>query len=284
MNLLKPIVILGLFTSLAVVFPTEKAKTSTVPSPKTSSFVTLPHSDVLQADLIAFTYMEKNLGRSTLEALILNQPYTNSLLNSLELKQVRILRNTAFALGGARFKSKDLQTWFGQQDWYVANKSAHQVKLSLIARQNIKITKLIERHSDHTSHGAQSFVQYRNGIVVFDQECDGECPRRLVLFAIKDGKELAQFEDGFLNSDGRLVFWQRVRAWKPSENNPGPPGWGSPQCEDMEKDLQGLDCQARYKTALQFKPDEDLDTVLRRGFLMHPTLEVTPDWECICSS
>jgi hypothetical protein len=63
------------------------------------------------------------------------------LLNS---SQLRILRNLIFAVHGYRFRSADLQEYFGREDWYQPSDSFSDSVLSDFERQNIALIQEFE--------------------------------------------------------------------------------------------------------------------------------------------
>lgn len=64
---------------------------------------------------------------------------------SKSLKELRYLRNTFFARQGYKFKSKELDTYFHQFDWYKGNKSIGEIKLSKEEELKVNFIKKVEK-------------------------------------------------------------------------------------------------------------------------------------------
>ena len=56
----------------------------------------------------------------------------------------RIMRNTILARHGYRFKSKDLQDYFGNEPWYKPAASNDDIKLSFVEQLNVELIKQME--------------------------------------------------------------------------------------------------------------------------------------------
>ena len=251
--------------------------------------VAQPEAQGSWTDVVSFTKLAKKLSKQRLED-ILEKPLPTELLKRLEPSQLRVLRNTTFALGGARFKSHDLRTWFKEQDWYVGNKPASQVKLSAIALQNVKVCKLEEQWFNKYGGGLPElfhFYGYHDGVIVFYLAADGEHAGDLFFVSIEDGKVLLDISARWvsMSAEGRVQFWQAHRPWKPSTKDPGPPGWKAPDC--VQRDIPPeyrLECWPIYKTFIQLGPEGDFGAAVRHGFAKSPVSMETPEWECVCSS
>lgn len=59
-------------------------------------------------------------------------------------KTLRIMRNEILARHGYRFKSKDLQEYFGKQSWYKPISDNSKVKLSFVEQLNVELIKYEE--------------------------------------------------------------------------------------------------------------------------------------------
>jgi hypothetical protein len=62
----------------------------------------------------------------------------------LDKKALRIMRNEILARHGYRFKSKDLQEYFGKQTWYKPLKDNSKIRLSFITQLNVELIKYAE--------------------------------------------------------------------------------------------------------------------------------------------
>ena len=62
----------------------------------------------------------------------------------LDKKALRIMRNEILARHGYRFKSKDLQEYFGKQTWYKPLKDNSKIRLSFIEQLNVELIKYAE--------------------------------------------------------------------------------------------------------------------------------------------
>jgi YARHG domain-containing protein len=65
-------------------------------------------------------------------------------LEVLSRRDLRILRNTVYARRGRPFKSELLQQWFGDMDWYHADDSYTDERLTSIDQKNIRLIKSVE--------------------------------------------------------------------------------------------------------------------------------------------
>jgi hypothetical protein len=66
-------------------------------------------------------------------------------LNYLSLAQLRLLRNTIYAYHGYRFRSKDLNEYFGKTDWYTPDSNFTESKLNEYEKCNVQIIRIIEQ-------------------------------------------------------------------------------------------------------------------------------------------
>ena len=82
--------------------------------------------------------MTQDLPSEITSIALLNRAYLSGIPNKHEL---RLMRNEILARHGYRFKSKDLQEWFGQQHWYRPGKDNNAIKLSLIEETNVQLIK-----------------------------------------------------------------------------------------------------------------------------------------------
>lgn len=73
---------------------------------------------------------------------LLNRYYLSQIPNKQEL---RLMRNEILARHGYRFKSKDLQDWFGQQHWYKPGNNNNAIKLNIIEQTNVQLIKSEEQ-------------------------------------------------------------------------------------------------------------------------------------------
>jgi hypothetical protein len=62
----------------------------------------------------------------------------------LSSSQLRILRNLIFAVHGYKFRSADLQEYFGREDWYKPSDSFSDSDLNSFERQNIALIQELE--------------------------------------------------------------------------------------------------------------------------------------------
>jgi len=65
-------------------------------------------------------------------------------LADLSRRDLRILRNTVYARRGRPFKSEVLQNWFGSMDWYHADDSYTEARLTAVDKKNIKLIRSVE--------------------------------------------------------------------------------------------------------------------------------------------
>lgn len=65
-------------------------------------------------------------------------------LQGLGTNELRVLRNAIFAMHGYRFKSADLQQYFGQFDWYMPQYSDVTNQLNSTEKHNIELIKSYE--------------------------------------------------------------------------------------------------------------------------------------------
>jgi len=65
-------------------------------------------------------------------------------LSDLSRRDLRILRNTVYARRGRPFKSDVLQDWFGGMDWYHADDSYTDARLTAADKKNIKLIRSVE--------------------------------------------------------------------------------------------------------------------------------------------
>lgn len=72
-------------------------------------------------------------------------PLQDKALRGLSLKQLRILRNTAFARHGYAFRARDLRQWFGGQPWYRVDASFANQDLTPTDVANVRRIKARER-------------------------------------------------------------------------------------------------------------------------------------------
>lgn len=79
------------------------------------------------------------------EAARTGKPLEDRMLQGLSLKQLRILRNAAFARHGYAFRSQDLQSWFAGQAWYRADAAFAQQDLTPTDVANVQRIKARER-------------------------------------------------------------------------------------------------------------------------------------------
>jgi len=101
-----------------------------------------------QDALHAFT-RGKKVPVATLQKRLLKQALPSSVLKSLWSYHARILRNTIFALKGARFNDPHLRKFFSAKPWYKGTKSAAKVQLSAAAKQNVKRLLMVESLLKH---------------------------------------------------------------------------------------------------------------------------------------
>ena len=71
-------------------------------------------------------------------------------INSMDIKhftkaELRIIRNQIYAKYGYKFKSKDLQEYFGQQHWYVPRYNDVSNRLTTIERDNVDFIQSYEK-------------------------------------------------------------------------------------------------------------------------------------------
>jgi hypothetical protein len=65
-------------------------------------------------------------------------------ISFLSSSQLRILRNLIFAVHGYKFRSADLQEYFGNEDWYEPSDSFSDSLLNSFERQNIALIQELE--------------------------------------------------------------------------------------------------------------------------------------------
>ena len=65
-------------------------------------------------------------------------------LSDLSQRDLRILRNTVYARHGREFKSDTLIQWFDGMDWYQADPTFTDAKLTAIDRKNVRLIRSVE--------------------------------------------------------------------------------------------------------------------------------------------
>ena len=73
------------------------------------------------------------------------------LLSRYKKSVLRIMRNSILAKHGYRFQSKDLQEYFGAQDWYMPQNN-DDVKLSFVEQLNVELIKTAESDPNHDEY------------------------------------------------------------------------------------------------------------------------------------
>jgi hypothetical protein len=147
----------------------------------------------LGQSVLSFINQGQKTSRVILRQAILELPLNSGVLGGLGAPGLRKLRNTAYALEGARFKSRDLQSFFRKQDWYRPNKAASQVKLSSVGQKNVTLSRLIETRLKKSHVGDQLpllFNGYFNGVAVFSGRPDGEHATPIYFVSIDSNKTL----------------------------------------------------------------------------------------------
>lgn len=74
------------------------------------------------------------------------------MLAKMDKSVLRIMRNEILASHGYRFKSKDLQEYFGRQAWYKPAASNDDIKLSFIEQLNVELIMAEETDNNRNSH------------------------------------------------------------------------------------------------------------------------------------
>lgn len=87
----------------------------------------------------------KDTGRFNFASYVLLNKH---LLSRYKKSVLRIMRNSILAKHGYRFQSKDLQDYFGAQDWYMPQNN-EDVKLSFVEQLNVELIKTAESDPDH---------------------------------------------------------------------------------------------------------------------------------------
>ena len=82
--------------------------------------------------------MKQEMPSEITSSALLNRYYLSEIPNK---KELRLMRNEILARHGYRFKSKDLQEWFGQQYWYKPGNNNNAIKLSIIEQTNVQLIK-----------------------------------------------------------------------------------------------------------------------------------------------
>ena len=75
---------------------------------------------------------------NAVNSILLNQNY---LADRVATNDLRLLRNKILAYHGYRFKSRDLQEYFGKKAWYKPVKDNSTIKLNIIEQTNIQLIK-----------------------------------------------------------------------------------------------------------------------------------------------
>ncbi|MBU47789.1 MAG: hypothetical protein CL920_03755 [Deltaproteobacteria bacterium] len=104
-------------------------------------FVHISHASTPQANIpvsIQRFLSRLPVSKNTLETTLSLQPLDKKWLHTLRRQDLRLLRNTLFALQGGRFRSEDLQQFFKKQSWYKSNKRAVHITLTGTAKANLK--------------------------------------------------------------------------------------------------------------------------------------------------
>ena len=72
--------------------------------------------------------------------------YVDKVLLSLSKSELRLLRNTIFALYGVHFKSADLSDYFDKQVWYIdEGKKSGEITLPAHRQKLIEMIQKVER-------------------------------------------------------------------------------------------------------------------------------------------
>ena len=93
-------------------------------------------------------FNSKDTGRFNFASYVLLNKH---LLSRYKKSVLRIMRNSILAKHGYRFQSKDLQEYFGAQDWYMPQNN-DDVKLSFIEQLNVEMIKTAEADPDHDEY------------------------------------------------------------------------------------------------------------------------------------
>ena len=93
-------------------------------------------------------FSSKEKGRFNFASYVLLNKH---LLSRYKKSVMRIMRNSILAKHGYRFQSKDLQEYFGAQDWYMPQNN-EDVKLSFVEQLNVELIKTAEADPDHDEY------------------------------------------------------------------------------------------------------------------------------------
>lgn len=80
----------------------------------------------------------QNVDRKWLQQNLVASQLPLGTLRSLETYELRLLRNTLYALQGARFRSPALRRFFSKQSWYKGYVASRKVKLPTKAKRQLK--------------------------------------------------------------------------------------------------------------------------------------------------
>lgn len=94
--------------------------------------------DDLENCLVQQQGIERELPSDITSNTLLNRCYLSKIPNK---KELRLMRNEILARHGYRFKSKDLQDWFGQQFWYKPGNNNNAIRLNIIEQTNVQLIK-----------------------------------------------------------------------------------------------------------------------------------------------
>jgi len=101
-------------------------------------------------DVLRDLLSEQPTDASKLQTILLQHPLHPTWPARLAPLDTRRLRNTLFALEGARFRSPDLQQFFSKQPWYRPFRSTNAISLSPTARHNLQALVLAEQQTPQT--------------------------------------------------------------------------------------------------------------------------------------
>lgn len=93
-------------------------------------------------------FNSKDTGRFNFASYVLLNKH---LLGRYKKSVLRIMRNSILAKHGYRFQSKDLQEYFGAQDWYMPQNN-EDVKLSFVEQLNVELIKTAEADPNHDEY------------------------------------------------------------------------------------------------------------------------------------
>ena len=135
---------------------------------------------------------------NAVNSILLNQNY---LANMVATNDLRLLRNKILAYHGYRFKSKDLQEYFGKMAWYKPVNDNSTIKLNIIEQTNIQLIKSEEAARAEVV-GDEPWALTEDGVIEDIQVYFNDANKTLA-----EGSGLSPFD---LDKKWYTTYWNKV--------------------------------------------------------------------------